>query len=232
VDHEASLRAEPLFRLIGVPTHPVSLEVAEYAKLLENSYRLVNVAFVDQFAALCRAEGLDPREVVTAAATKPYGFQPFFPGVGAGGHCIAVDPAFLAWRGRQVQEPLPLLETALEANRERPLRLAAEAAAATSVGDTLLVVGLTYKAGVADLRESSALVVARRLAELQRRVLAFDSLVELPADLDAPGLDQGLSQADAVLLLVPQPEPVHSALLASGKILLDATGSLPGARRL
>lgn len=230
VNPDAQDRAITLLRAMGVAAHPVPLRVAEYAKLLENSYRLLNVAFIDQFAALCRAEGIDPRAVIEAAATKPFGFQPFWPGVGAGGHCVAVDPAFLTHRGRVLDRRLSLLEGALDANARRPRAVAAAIAADTSPGDAVLVVGLTYKAGVADTRESAAIAAARALAGMNRRVFAFDALVPPPDDLEGVTLAEGLRRATAAVLLVPQPEAVVTALAASGLTLFDATGTLPCAQ--
>lgn len=226
---EALARATSLLGAMGIPTHAVPLRVAEYAKLLENSYRLLNIAFIDQLAALCRVEGVDPRAVIEAAATKPFGFQPFWPGVGAGGHCVAVDPAFLTHRGRAMGQPLSLLEGALNTNARRPRAVAAAVAAATEPGETVLAVGLTYKVGVADTRESAAVSAARALAGMNRRVLAFDALVPPPDDLEGVPLAEGLRRAVAAVLLVPQPEAVVNALVASGLLLFDATGTLPGA---
>jgi UDP-N-acetyl-D-glucosamine dehydrogenase len=229
VNDGAQERATAWLRAMGVAVYPVSLRVAEYAKLLENSYRLLNVAFIDEFAALCRAEGIDARAVIEAAATKPFGFQPFWPGVGAGGHCVAVDPAFLTHHGRAKGQRLGLLEGALDANARRPRAVAAAVAADTEPDDTVLAVGLTYKASVADIRESAAIAAARSLASMNRRVLAFDPLVAPPDDLEAVSLTDGLRRARAAVLLVPQPEAVINALLASGLTLFDATGTLPGA---
>lgn len=229
VDDDAQARAIALLGAVGVAVHPVPLRVAEYAKLLENSYRLLNVAFIDEFAALCRVEGIDPRGVIEAAATKPFGFHAFWPGVGAGGHCVAVDPAFLVHRGRALEAPLSLLEGALDANTRRPRTVAAHVAAETDPGDTVLMVGLTYKCGVPDTRESAALAAARALAGMNRRVLAFDALVEPPDDLESVELAEGLTRATAAVLLVPQTESILDALAASGLTLFDATGTLPGA---
>jgi UDP-N-acetyl-D-glucosamine dehydrogenase len=229
VDDDAQTRALAALRAVGVAAHPVALRIAEYAKLLENSYRLLNVAFIDEFAALCRAEGIDPRAVIEAAATKPYGYQPFWPGVGAGGHCVAVDPTFLAHRGQTRAAPLSLLEGALMTNARRPRVVAAAVAAQTDPGETVLIVGLTYKAGVPDTRESSALAAARALSGMNRRVLAFDALVEPPADLETVALADGLSRSTSAVLLVPQPDAVIAALVASGLNLFDATGTLAGA---
>jgi nucleotide sugar dehydrogenase len=232
VDEGAQERAIRALRAVGVAAHPVPLRVAEYAKLLENAYRLLNVAFVDEFAALCRADGVDARAVVTAAATKPFGFHAFWPGIGAGGHCIAVDPAFLADRGRRLDAPLTLLERALEANAMRPRSVAAQVAACTHAGDCVLAVGLTYKAGVPDLRESAALCAVRALAGMNRRVLAFDPWVEGPPDLETTSLGDGLARATAVLLLVPQPDGVLAEIAASRLPAFDATGTLVHAVRV
>lgn len=229
VTAEAQSRATAWFRAVGVSVHPVPLRVAEYAKLLENAYRLLNVAFIDEFAALCRADGINPCTVIEAAATKPFGFQPFWPGVGAGGHCIAVDPAFLVHRGRNKGEPLSLLEGALEANACRPRRVAAAVAAATAPGDTVLVIGLTYKPGVADTRESAAVTAARALAGMNRRVLAFDPLVPSPEGVEPVSLADGLRRATTAVLLVPQPQAVLDALTVCGIPVLDATGTLSDA---
>jgi len=232
VDDGAQARAIEVLSSAGVTAHPVPMRVAEYAKLLENSYRLLNVAFVDEFAELCRAEGVDPRAVIEAAATKPFGFQPFWPGVGAGGHCVAVDPAFLAHRARSRDVPMPVLESALHSNAGRPGAVAGTVAGHTQPGETVLVVGLTYKEGVADTRESAALAAARALAGMNRRVLAFDALVEAPEDLGGVRLVDGLAEATSAVLLVPQPKPVVARLAASGLRLFDATGTLPGAMEI
>lgn len=229
VDDDARDRAASLLVAMGVAAHPVPLEVAEYAKLLENTYRLVNVAFIDQFAALCRADGVDPRAVIAAAATKPFGFQPFWPGSGAGGHCVAVDPSFLARRGHALGRPLTVLDEALGANVRRPQAIAEAVVGGTRPTETVLAVGLTYKAGVPDLRESAALAAARAITGLGRRVLAFDPLVRTPPDLEAVGLAEGLRRAQAVVVLVPQSKAVTEALTASGLVLFDATGTLPDA---
>ncbi len=229
VDDDAQARAVAVLGAVGVAAHPVPLPVAEYAKLLENAYRLLNVAFIDQFATLCRVEGIDPHAVIEAAATKPFGFHPFWPGVGAGGHCVAVDPAFLVHRGRARDVPLSLLELAMDANGRRPRAVAASVAADTEPGDTVLVVGLTYKPGVPDTRESAALAAARALSGMNRRVLAFDACVEAPDDLESVDLADGLTRATAVVLLVSQPDAVLDVLATSGLTLFDATGTLPGA---
>ncbi|MFT5685892.1 MAG: UDP-N-acetyl-D-glucosamine dehydrogenase, partial [Myxococcota bacterium] len=229
VDDAARDRAALLLWRLGVMVHPVSLAVAEYAKLLENAYRLLNIAFIDQLAELCRAEGIDVVEVIEAAATKPFGYQAFYPGIGAGGHCIGVDPGFLVQRASELGVSLSLLEGALCSNAQRPRDVAAVIAARTAPGDVLLVIGLTYKPGVADIRESSSLIAARALSGMGRQVMAFDALVPTPGDLEGIELCVGLERATAVVLLVRQPDAVMAALSASGLPVFDATGSLSDA---
>ena len=229
IDDAARDRAAQLLWRIGVSVHPVSLAVAERAKLLENAYRLHNIALIDQLATLWRVEGINPSEVIDAAATKPFGFQAFYPGIGAGGHCVGVDPVLLVQRGREVGVSLSLLENSIAANAQRPRAVAGSVAACTTPEDTILVIGLTYKPGIADTRESAALTAARTLAEMNRKVVAFDALVSVPDSLDGVSLGDGLARATAVLLLVRQPNAVMSALQASTLPLFDATGTLPAA---
>ena len=150
-----------------------SCRAAELAKLLENAFRHVNIALVNEMAMLCRDMGIDVWEVVDATATKPFGFMPFYPGPGVGGHCIPLDATYLAWQvRREVGRQFRLLEMAEDVNGQMPTYVAAR------IGDALndagkamkharvLVLGVTYKADVGDLRESPALKV---IAQLQRR---------------------------------------------------------------
>jgi len=130
VNDSAQERATTLLRAMGVAVHTVPLRVAEYANLLENAYRRLNVASIHELAALFRAEGIDPGVVMEAAATKPFGFQPSWPGVSAGWLCVAVDLAFLTHRGRAKGQPLALLEAALDADARRPRAVAAARALA------------------------------------------------------------------------------------------------------
>jgi UDP-N-acetyl-D-glucosamine dehydrogenase len=229
VDDGAQARAAALLRAMGVTVHPVPLRVAEYAKLLENADRLLNVAFIDQFAALCRSDGIDPCAVIRAAPTKPDGFQTVWPGDGAVGHCVAVDPGFLTHRSRAKGQPLALLEGALDANPRRSRLTAAAVAADTAPDEAELASRLSYKAGVANIRESSVPATARALAGMNRRALPFAPTVATPTDLEPVSLAEGLRRARAAVLHVPQPEPIIQALAAAGITLFDAPGTLPGA---
>jgi UDP-N-acetyl-D-glucosamine dehydrogenase len=133
-----------------------SLEVAETAKLLENSFRLINISFVNELLILCNTLGIDVTEVINAAATKPYGFMPFYPGLGAGGHCIPVDPVYLAEKAKKVGKPTKLIELATQINLEMPeffVKLA-EKKLKDLVGKKILVIGVAYKANISDVRET------------------------------------------------------------------------------
>ncbi len=146
-----------------------SAEVAEMSKLLENTYRAVNIALVNELKVICDKMGLDVFEVIAAAATKPYGFQEFTPGPGVGGHCIPLDPYYLAWRARRAGHESRFVELAGQVNDEMPAYVVARLEEALRArgrkdlaGARVLVLGVAYKANVDDLRESPALVVDTR----------------------------------------------------------------------
>jgi nucleotide sugar dehydrogenase len=188
VTAECERRAADLVQMIAGSVHVVaSPEVAEAAKLLENSFRAVNIAFINEIADACSELGLDVIEVIRAAATKPYGFMPFYPGPGVGGHCIPCDPHYLLWQLRARRTPLPLTETAMTAIAVRPRRVVdracqALAAAGTGVaGAKILLVGIAYKPGVRDLRESPALEIMDELLRRGAHVDYIDPMVDCVA---------------------------------------------------
>ncbi|MEB0002353.1 nucleotide sugar dehydrogenase [Cryobacterium sp. 10I1] len=148
-----------------------SLEVAEMSKLLENTFRAVNIALANEFAEACLALGLSVIEVINAAATKPYGFMPFFPGAGVGGHCIPCDPHYLLWQLRKAHVDAPVIEHAMSEIAGRPRRVLERVRETLADqgkplrGARVLVVGVSYKPNVADLRESPALDILSMLAD-------------------------------------------------------------------
>jgi len=160
-----------------------SPEVAELAKLYENLFRAVNLALANEIADVCGTLGLDPIEVTAAAATKPYGFLACFPGPGVGGHCIPCDPHYLLWQLRRVALPTPLTELAMTAIAQRPQRVVRRTAEVLSeagvalAGARIIVVGVSYKPGVRDLRGSSALEIIADLLRRGARVAYHDPLV-------------------------------------------------------
>jgi UDP-N-acetyl-D-glucosamine dehydrogenase len=191
VTDACSRRAAEVLGRVATRVHQVSSpEAAELSKLLENTFRAVNIALVNEFADAGREFGLDISEVIEAAATKPYGFMPFFPGPGAGGHCIPCDPQYLLWQVRGHRMQLPVTEAALGANMTRPGVVAARTLQVLAevgrppLGAKVLLVGVTYKGGVADTRESSALAIMSDLMRAGAEVAYADPLV---ASLDVAG---------------------------------------------
>lgn len=151
-------------------------EVAEAAKLLENIYRAVNIAMVNEMKVLLAAMGIDVWEVIAAASTKPFGFQPFYPGPGLGGHCIPVDPFYLTWKAREVGMSTRFIELAGEINHSMPdyvisrLNLAFNDRQKSVSGSRILVLGLAYKPDVDDVRESPSFVLIEKLQDLGAHV--------------------------------------------------------------
>lgn len=234
------LAAEALLGRYARTVHAVgSLEAAEMTKLLENTFRAVNIALANEFSEACRALGLPVLEVIEAAATKPYGFMPFFPGPGVGGHCIPCDPHYLLWQLRREHITLPIIEQAMAEIGSRPRQVVErirEILADNSTplrGARVLVTGVSYKPDVADLRESPALEVLGLLRDRGVEVGFYDPFfdsvtlhdgTELPATLDPTGFG-----ADLVLLHTDH-SLADTSWLAAEKTVLDATyrrGDLP-----
>jgi UDP-N-acetyl-D-glucosamine dehydrogenase len=157
-----------------------SLEIAETAKLLENSFRLVNISFINELAIFCQKIGIDISEVISAAATKPYGFMPFYPSIGAGGHCIPVDPIYLANAAKAVGAPSRFIELADQVNQEMPGYFVgrAEERLGSLKAKKVLVVGVSYKPNVADVRESPVEGLIAGLRQKNAQVSWHDDLVK------------------------------------------------------
>ncbi|MGI9015910.1 MAG: nucleotide sugar dehydrogenase [Euzebya sp.] len=178
--------ATAFYDLLVDLVHPVSsCRAAEMAKLLENTYRMVNIALVNELAMVCHDQGLSPWEVIDAAASKPFGFAKFMPGPGVGGHCIPIDPTYLTWQSRRdTGKPYRLVELANDINAEMP------AYVTTRVADELnehglavkssriLALGVTYKPDVGDIRESAAIHIMARLAAKGADMLFHDPFIE------------------------------------------------------
>ena len=189
IDHRASQAAAALYGTIFHQTVVVSsTEAAEMTKLLENIYRGVNIALVNELKQLCLAMNIDIWEVIAAASTKPFGFQAFYPGPGIGGHCIPVDPFYLSWRAKQFNRPTRFIELAGEVNEAMPAFVVRTTEAALQsrgqqlTGARILILGIAYKRDVDDLRESPALTIFDLLqtagahGRLQRPILPLRRL--------------------------------------------------------
>jgi UDP-N-acetyl-D-glucosamine dehydrogenase len=221
-------------RLVDV-VHPVSsCRAAELAKLLENTYRLVNIALVNELAQLCADQGIDTWEVIDAADTKPYGFQRFEPGPGVGGHCIPLDPAYLTWQSRRdTGRPFRLVEMAKDINDQMPAYTARRIMDALNrrgvavKGAKLLALGVTYKPDVGDVRESAAIQVLAHLSSWGAKLSFHDPFVtaieEHGVKLRRRRLTEELVRgADAVLLLTPHASYDLDEIAGWSSLLFDA----------
>ena len=157
-----------------------SVEVAESAKLLENSFRLINISFINEFSIFCAALKVDVRQVIAASSTKPYGFMSFYPSLGVGGHCIPVDPVYLADKARGVQAPILSIEVALEINRQLPKYFIdrVDNKLENLVGKKIIVIGVAYKSNSTDVRETPVLSLIQGLRERGADVVWHDDLVK------------------------------------------------------
>ncbi len=207
-------------------------EVAEMAKLLENIFRSVNIALVNEMAMLADRMGVDIWEVVDAAATKPYGFMRFEPGPGMGGHCLPVDPFYLTWRAREFHMSTEFIELAGKVNQQMPYYCVERIERALNdvekpvKGSRILILGASYKGGVGDIRESPALRIMELLAA-RGAVLAYHdpfvpALPEL--GLQSSGLET-VAAADVVVLVTAHPQVDHSALVESSQLFVDLRGA-------
>ena len=216
-------------------THPVSsARAAELTKLLENTYRAVNIAMVNELAQVAHAFDIDIWEVIEAAATKPFGFQPFYPGPGVGGHCIPLDPQFLAWRAREMRVATRFIDLAEDVNLHMPDYVASRIVDELNdrhlhlAGTPVLGVGIAYKANIADERESPAVDVLARLARRQAILGVLDPHV--PAErLDRLGYqvvqsDEDLSRWVLAVVLTDHRAIDYEALASAVDVVFDTRG--------
>jgi nucleotide sugar dehydrogenase len=212
---------------------------AEMAKLLENTYRHVNIALVNEMAVFSHELGIDLWDAIRCASTKPFGFQPFYPGPGVGGHCIPIDPNYLSYKVRTLGYPFRFVELAQEINSRMPGYVVDRAAellnrhAKPLNGANVLLLGVTYKRDIADQRESPARPIARRLLARGARLAYHDPHVDdWPIDGQAvrraTELDAELAMADVTILLQDHSCYDLGNLVATSKLLLDTRGRLAG----
>lgn len=207
---ECALRAEKLYSEVTVEVHKVSdPESAELAKLLENVFRGVNIALINELAILCNRMGVDVWEVIEAAKTKPFGFMPFYPGPGMGGHCIPVDPFYLSWRARAFDTNTEFIELAGRVNVEMPYYAFSRITAALNShkkplnGSRVLLLGMSYKPNVSDLRESPSLKILELLRSSGAEVTYHDPHVPRLTDYKLNSVEMNeeeLSRADCVVI--------------------------------
>ena len=230
---ECLRRAVELYELVCDEVVPLSgPEEAELTKLLENVFRSVNIALVNELAILCDRMGIDVWEVVDAAASKPYGFMSFKPGPGMGGHCLPVDPFYLAWRAREFDMQTEFIELAGEVNQRMPyfcverIGRALNEHAKPVKGSRVSIVGVSYKPGVGDLRESPALRIMRLLRAQGAELSYHDDYVPQLPDL---GLrSEWPEEADCVVIVTAHPELDVERLVREAPLVVDFRGVTRG----
>ena len=226
IDEESQKRALAFYNSIcDSVVATLTPEIAEAAKILENTFRLVNIAMINEFTQLCSAQGINVHEVINAAATKPYGFMPFRPGVGIGGHCIPVDPLYLTWWARKGGQVASLVERSDEIANQMPIYVAERALvlAKNSIGaPKVLIMGVAYKPGVGDVRETPASALRTSLVARGAEVAWVDPLVPLWEGSKPVSEDW---DCDVAIVATNQPGLNVKSLLARGIPVLDCTNN-------
>jgi UDP-N-acetyl-D-glucosamine dehydrogenase len=232
-----SERARELYGLICDQVVVLSgPEAAELSKLLENIFRSVNIAFVNELAQLCDRLGIDVWEVVDAAATKPFGFMRFDPGPGMGGHCLPIDPFYLAFKAREHDFYPEFIELAGKMNQAQPafcaerIERALNSAGKPVKDSEILLLGVSYKAGVGDTRESPALKIATLLRDLGGEISYHDPHVPELGELGLSSveLDPALAECDVAAIVTAHPSLDYEAVAATAPLVVDFRGVTRG----
>ena len=225
-------------KVVGVS----STEAAEVTKLLENTFRIVNIGLINEFAALCDKLKIDVWEVVDAAGTKPFGFMQFYPGPGVGGHCIPADPMYLSWKARKVGFRTQMIDLAAKVNRMAPnyvverMQKILKAGGKQIKGAKILLLGVAYKKDVNDLRESPALDILQLLKEKKAKWSYYDTFIPY---LDIEGLKSKpvkmtkklLKEQDLVVILTDHSNVDYRFIAANAAKIFDTRNAL-GKRRI
>lgn len=229
----ASWYAEALDKVVPV----TSTEVAEMAKLLENTFRMINIGFVNELALMCDRLGVDVWEVINAAATKPFGFMKFSPGPGLGGHCIPIDPLYLSWKLHSLNYTARFIELASEINTGMPRFVITKVQDALNEhekslkGSDVLVLGAAYKPDIDDLRESPAIDVIRLLQQKGARVSYHDPYIPVIKHEDwkiesVPDVMKAVKSADCVVIVTNHKIYDYQAILKESKLIVDTRNAL------
>ena len=239
LEHGVALYSQVIDRVIPVS----STQAAEMSKLLENIYRAVNIALVNELKMLCLRMGVDVFEVIEASKTKPFGFQAFYPGPGLGGHCIPIDPFYLTWKAREYDFSTRFIELAGEINSNMPYFVVQRVARALSEhnralnGAKILVLGVAYKKDVDDNRESPSLKIMDLLMQEGAAVSYNDPHIPRCAgmrhyphfDLASTPLDEGaLKEADLVLLVTDHSAYDYAWIASQARLIVDTRNAFKG----
>jgi UDP-N-acetyl-D-glucosamine dehydrogenase len=237
LDDESCDAAANLYGLICDHVVKVSTpEVAELTKLLENIFRSVNIALVNELAILADRMGIDVWEVIDAASSKPFGFMRFDPGPGMGGHCLPIDPFYLAFKAREYDFPTEFIELAGRVNQAQPqfcvdrVVRALNDVGKPARGSRILLLGVSYKAGIGDMRESPALKIAAMLDDLGADVSYHDPHVPEVAQLGlrSVDLDEGLAGCDLAVIVTAHAEVDPELVVRLAQRVLDLRGATRG----
>ena len=244
VGAESTVLASMLYGAAIDTIVPVSsTQSAEMVKLLENTFRMVNIGLVNEIALMCDRLGIDVWEVVNAAATKPFGFMPFYPGPGLGGHCIPIDPFYLSWKAKQFGFDPRFIELAGQVNGAMPHFVVEKVADALNSrqkainGSTILVLGLAYKKDIDDIRESPSLDVMTLLHQKGARLKYADPHVPTLAarawhggfELRSEALTaDALADADCVVVLTDHSSIDYEMVAKSAALIVDTRNAIPG----
>jgi UDP-N-acetyl-D-glucosamine dehydrogenase len=238
VAEQAAELAELLYQHVAEAVVPVSTpRVAEMAKLMENTFRHVNIGLANEMAMLCGKLGIDIWEVIDAAATKPFGFMPFYPGPGVGGHCIPIDPYYFAWKVQEEESRARLIELAGDINDRMPDYVVEKVGDALNDrgkslrGSKILVLGVAYKSNVGDVRESPALKVIQRLHRKGAEVQYHDPHVPVFQNGAGPLYSRALEErvvreADCVIILTAHEGLPYGMIAASASLIVDTRNAL------
>ena len=215
-----------------------STQVAEMVKLLENTFRMINIGLVNEMAMMCDRMGINVWEVIDAAATKPFGFMPFYPGPGLGGHCIPIDPFYLSWKTRQAGIEARFIELAGYINGQMPhyvvdkIQNALNENGKALKGAHVHILGVAYKKDIDDVRESPALDVMHLLAGRKARVTYSDPYVpELNSDslkLRSEPLDEVVPRADCLVIITDHSAFDYARILDRAQLIVDTRNALKG----
>ncbi len=239
INEISTKKATELYKIIVPEVFAVSSpRAAEMTKLLENTFRLVNVALVDELAIFSEKMGIDVWEVVEAAKTKPYGFMPFYPGPGIGGHCIPIDPFYLLWKAKEYDVDISFIELAGKINDSMPEYVINKVAYALNSlrksinGSKILIIGVAYKKDIGDVRESPALKIINILKSWKAEVSYYDPYVPRIKiqDEDLYSLNaldpETLSKYDCVLILTDHTNIDYELIAREAKLVVDTRNAI------
>ncbi len=230
VDEASTKAALNFYKSICDQVEAVSSpEVAEAAKLFENTFRQVNIALVNELAQISKKLNISANEVIAAASTKPFGFMPFNPGLGVGGHCIPIDPIYLAQKAKSVGATAAFIDQANKVNEQMPLYILERIKSLLNSnleGKKICIIGLSYKSDVSDLRQSPSLVLWKELEKQGATVTFHDEIVKVYEGIVSSALDE--NNFDLSVVAVRHNNLVVNKLKKSAPIIFDCTGSIEG----